>query len=91
MAVPLQGLTPRGEEELGLILIVVTTRYLSQNWSASLRRELMIRKSPPPPVGYKGEWKPPPPPWVKRSFTRLLSQYCLGRCPRFLRSCLVWL
>lgn len=66
-SIPLQGLGPRGPEEL-VDPDVITKRYLAQNWTASLRRE-PDDPPPPPPAGYKGEWKPPPPPWVKRSFT----------------------
>jgi len=65
--VPLATLSPRGDEQL-VDPDVVTKRYLRQNWTASIRREA-DDPPPPPPPGYKGEWNPPPAPWVKRSFT----------------------
>lgn len=66
-SVPFATLAPRGEEQL-VDPVVVTRRYLSQNWTGALRRE-PDDPPPPPPPGYKGQWNPPPPPWIKRSFT----------------------
>ncbi len=66
-SVAFDPLSPRGDEAL-VNPDVITGRYLSQNWTGSLRRE-PDDPPPPPPPGYKGEWNPPPAPWVKRSFT----------------------
>jgi len=46
----------------------VTRRYLAQNWPGTIAR-MPDDPPPPPPPDYKGEWNPPKPPWVKRSFT----------------------
>ena len=65
--VPLPTLTPRGHETL-IDPVEVTRRYLAQNWPGSIAR-IPDDPPPPPPPDYKGEWNPPPAPWVKRSFT----------------------
>lgn len=67
LSVSFDALKPRGTEQL-MDPDVITRRYLSQNWTGSIRRE-SDDPPPPPPPGHKGEWNPPPPPWVKRSFT----------------------
>jgi Pilin accessory protein (PilO) len=46
----------------------ITRRYLAQNWPGTVAR-LPDDPLPPRPADCKGEWNPPPPPWVKRSFT----------------------
>jgi len=65
--IPLENIKPRGPEQL-VDPDVVTKRYLNQNWGAAIKREL-DDPLPPRPAGYKGEWNPPPAPWIKRSFT----------------------
>lgn len=65
--VPLEGLSARGDEKLW-DPDAITRRYLAQNWTGSLSR-MPDDPLPPPPPGYRGEWNPPAPPWIKRSFT----------------------
>ncbi|MCL2468741.1 MAG: type 4b pilus protein PilO2 [Alphaproteobacteria bacterium] len=66
------GLSKRGPEDL-VDPDVITQRYLNQNWGANHSKGRLKRLPddplPKPPPNYKGEWNPPPPPWVKRSFT----------------------
>lgn len=66
-SVSLPKLSPRGPENL-LNPDEVTRRYLVQNWPGPIAR-LPEDPPPAPPPDYKGPWNPPPPPWVKRSFT----------------------
>jgi hypothetical protein len=70
--IPLAGLQPRGAQNL-LDPDEITKRYLLQNWPGSIGH-MADDPLPPPPEGYKGQWNPPPPPWVKRSFTLNVSQ-----------------
>ena len=70
--IPLPPLNVRGAEMLG-DSAEMTKRYLSQNWSANLTKA-PDDPLPPPPPGYTGPWNPPPPPWVKRSFTLVVSE-----------------
>jgi len=63
----LPNLTPRGAETLW-DPEAITRRYLAQNWPGMLSRA-PDDPPPPPPPDYKGNWSPPPAPWVKRSFT----------------------
>ncbi|MDR3424641.1 MAG: type 4b pilus protein PilO2 [Alphaproteobacteria bacterium] len=65
--IPLAGLKPRGAETL-LNIDDITNRYLIQNWPGSIAHA-PDDPLPPPPPDYKGQWNPPPAPWVKRSFT----------------------
>lgn len=67
MNINLPTLTSRGTEEL-VDSAEVTQRYLHQDWPGTIARAAPDPKPLPPP-GYKGEWNPPDPPWVKRSFT----------------------
>jgi hypothetical protein len=66
-SVPLPALTARGAEDLNDPKDV-TRRYLAQDWPGNIAR-IQDDPPPPPPPNYKGEWNPPPTPWVKRSFT----------------------
>lgn len=65
--IPLENLHPRGEEQL-VDSDVILKRYLRQSWPGQIHRAPDDPKPAPPP-GYRGEWNPPPAPWVKRSFT----------------------
>ena len=65
--ISLSSLTPRGHEVLG-DSIDMTKHYLAQNRSAGLVKAA-DDPLPPIPPGYSGAWNPPPPPWIKRSFT----------------------
>ena len=51
----------------------LTKRYLSQNWSGGLNKTV-DDPLPVAPAGYTGTWNPPPPPWIKRSFTLTVSE-----------------
>ncbi|MDD3370333.1 MAG: type 4b pilus protein PilO2 [Alphaproteobacteria bacterium] len=66
-SIPLKALERRGAETLKNI-DDITNRYLDQNWPGTIARA-PDDPPPPPPPDYKGEWNPPPAPWVKRSFT----------------------
>ncbi len=65
--IALPALTPRGHEVLG-DSVDMSMRYLAQNRSAALTKTA-DDPLPPSPPGYTGAWNPPPPPWIKRSFT----------------------
>ena len=65
--ISLPPVSPRGAETLG-DSIDMTKRYLAQNWSGGISKA-PDDPLPPPPPGYTGPWNPPPPPWIKRSFT----------------------
>ena len=67
VTLPLGSLPNRAAENL-LDPNDVTRRYLGQNWPAQLQR-VADDPLPPAPADYKGNWNPPPVPWVKRSFT----------------------
>lgn len=67
VSLPVTKAPKRGTETL-LNPADVTKRVLAQNWGGSLRRGEDDRPPSPPP-GFKGQWNPPPAPWVKRSFT----------------------
>lgn len=66
-AITWDELPVRGNEVL-VDQATVTDRYLTQNWTGSIRRG-PDDPLPPAPPNYRGEWTPPFPPWVKRSFT----------------------
>jgi hypothetical protein len=70
--VGLPHLNPRGPENL-LDSDVIAARYLAQNWPTSLG-VAPNDPLPSPPADYTGPWNPPPPPWVKRSFTLTVSE-----------------
>jgi hypothetical protein len=63
----LPGLARRGHQDL-LDPVEVTRLYLGQNWPGNIVRA-PDDPLPKPPPDYKGEWNPPPAPWIKRSFT----------------------
>lgn len=65
--VSFNGLKPRGPQDL-VDPDVVLKRYLRQSWTGTINR-IADDPLPRPPQGHTGEWNPPPPPWVKRSFT----------------------
>jgi hypothetical protein len=70
-SVVLPKLEPRGHEELANIY-EVTRRYLTQNWPGTVARA-PDDPLPQPPPDYRGQWNPPPAPWVKRSFNLTVS------------------
>ena len=72
LSIPLPALKPRGAEAL-IDPEEITRRYLAQNWTGSLAKA-QDDPLPQPPADYKGSWNPPPPPWVKRSFTLSMPQ-----------------
>jgi len=80
LSVNLPPLEKRGPQKLPN-QETITRRYLGQNWPGSISR-LQDDPPPPPPPDYKGEWKPPPPKWVKRSFT-LSAPVLPGALPVF--------
>jgi hypothetical protein len=65
--VTLPPVTERGHQDL-VDPVEVTHRYLAQNWPGTIGHA-PDDPPPPPPPGYTGEWNPPKPPWIKRSFT----------------------
>lgn len=69
---PLPALAVRGAEAL-VDPNVVLHRYLAQDWPGRLTA---APDDPPPlpPPGFQGNWNPPPPPWVKRSFTLTVTE-----------------
>ena len=80
-SIPLARLDNRGAEDL-LNVDEITKRYLIQTWPGPIARA-PDDPLPPPPEGYKGEWTPPPAPWVKRSFT-LTVPVLPGELPEFI-------
>lgn len=63
----LPALKPRGAENLENSE-AITRRYLAQDWPGTIGRA-PDDPPPAPPPGFQGQWTPPAPPWVKRSFT----------------------
>ena len=67
LTLPLPELTPRGSENL-LDPADVTRHFLAQDWPGTISKA--VDDTPPlAPPGFQGAWNPPPPPWIKRSFT----------------------
>jgi hypothetical protein len=75
-SIPLPPLERRGAESL-LDIQNITNRYLLQNWPGNISRA-PDDPPPPPPPEYKGQWNPPPAPWVKRSFTLSVAELPSG-------------
>jgi Pilin accessory protein (PilO) len=67
LTIPLSELSERGAENL-LDPTEVTKHFLAQDWPGALSKA-PDDPLPQPPPGFQGQWNPPPPPWVKRSFT----------------------
>jgi hypothetical protein len=70
--ISLLPMNPRGPQSL-VDSIEITKQYLAQDWPGTLAHA-QDDPPPPPPPGYKGEWNPPPAPWVKRSFTLTIPE-----------------
>jgi hypothetical protein len=67
LTISLPHMDPRGHQDL-TDPNIITRRYLGENWPGTIARTA-DDPLPPAPPNFKGNWSPPPAPWVKRSFT----------------------